>query len=86
MSQPFKPLAAPVAHGTAAPAAGFRLKVASPPPAQPSFTPVVVGHEHAPAPSANAEPVVTLQRDGDRVTGIQIQCGCGQTIELNCVY
>ena len=32
------------------------------------------------------EPKVTLQREGDRVTGIQIQCTCGQLIELACQY
>jgi len=37
---------------------------------------------HAPA----CEPKVNLQRDGNRVTGIHIQCSCGQVIELSCVY
>ena len=32
------------------------------------------------------EPHVTLQRDGERVSAIRIQCGCGQVIELACVY
>lgn len=92
MSQPFKPL---VANGPSStvPATAFRLKVVSPAPPQPGFTPVVVAHDHAHAPGADGsiapapvEPVVTLQREGDRVTGIQIKCGCGQTIEFNCVY
>jgi hypothetical protein len=40
-----------------------------------------------PAPSgAVAEPLVSLQRDGDSVSVIRVQCGCGQTIELACVY
>ena len=38
------------------------------------------------APVHNCEPKVTLQRDGDRVTTIQVHCSCGQTIELACVY
>lgn len=46
------------------------------------------------APSASApppafhqhEPEVIIQRDGERVTGIQIKCGCGKVIELGCVY
>jgi hypothetical protein len=29
---------------------------------------------------------VTLQRQGDVVTSIRIQCSCGQVIELSCVY
>jgi hypothetical protein len=30
--------------------------------------------------------VVTVERDGDRVTSIRVQCGCGDTIELDCLY
>ena len=38
-------------------------------------------------PAANcSKPAVTLQRNGDQVTSIRIQCGCGQVIELNCEY
>lgn len=32
------------------------------------------------------EPRVTLQRDGDRVTHLRIQCPCGQIMDLACVY
>ena len=40
-----------------------------------------------PGPRATcAKPVVTLQRNGEIVTAIRIQCGCGDVIELNCVY
>ena len=34
----------------------------------------------------SAKPKVSLQRDGDRVTQIRIQCVCGQVIELDCLY
>jgi hypothetical protein len=34
----------------------------------------------------NCEPQVMLQRDGDRVTNIRIQCGCGQVMDLACDY
>lgn len=42
-------------------------------------------------PSANPkpppkEPQITLERDGDRITRIKVQCSCGQVIELNCAY
>jgi hypothetical protein len=47
----------------------------------------------APAPAAPgltqvlcANPKVTLQRQGEVVSAIRIQCGCGRLIELNCVY
>lgn len=34
----------------------------------------------------HGEPRLTMQRDGDRITNIRIQCGCGQVMELACVY
>jgi len=36
--------------------------------------------------SPACEPKVTLQREGDRITGIHIQCSCGQVMELACQY
>jgi hypothetical protein len=30
--------------------------------------------------------VITLKRTGDVVSGIRIQCGCGQVIDLACIY
>ena len=32
------------------------------------------------------EPKVSVQRDGDRVTSIRVQCGCGQVMDIACVY
>ena len=32
------------------------------------------------------EPRISVQRDGDRVTHLRIQCACGQIIDLACVY
>ena len=42
-------------------------------------------HQHS-GPEANAKPVVTLQRTGDKITSIRIECLCGQIIDLNCSY
>lgn len=42
-------------------------------------------HQHS-GPEANAKPVVTLQRTGDNITSIRIECVCGQIIDLNCSY
>jgi hypothetical protein len=40
-----------------------------------------------PPPARNCPPPkVTLQRQGDVVSSIRIQCSCGQVIELACVY
>jgi len=34
----------------------------------------------------NCEPRVTVQREGDRVTHLRVQCSCGQVLDLACVY
>ena len=39
-----------------------------------------------PQPKAACEPKVSVQRDGTRVTGIQVLCSCGEVIDLTCVY
>jgi hypothetical protein len=38
------------------------------------------------ARGSSCEPRVTVQRDGNHVSGIRIQCSCGQVIDLACVY
>jgi hypothetical protein len=32
------------------------------------------------------QPKVTMQREGDKVTSIRIECSCGQVIDLSCIY
>jgi hypothetical protein len=67
---PSKP--APFANGRTPPAANARA------------TPALATQ---PPPAQNcAPPKVTLQRQGDVVSSIRIQCGCGQVIDLNCTY
>jgi hypothetical protein len=39
-----------------------------------------------PHPHSAASPQVTLKRDGDRVTHINVHCSCGQVVELTCLY
>ena len=51
--------------------------------AQPPKSPVSAA---AQPPSSLCEPRVTVQRDGKRVTHLHIQCTCGQTIDLACLY
>ena len=48
---------------------------------------------HAGAPQSgpagvkkNCEPRVSVQRDGDRVTHIRVECTCGQVMDMACVY
>jgi len=38
------------------------------------------------ARAGNCQPQVSLQREGNRVTGIRVQCSCGDVMELACVY
>ena len=38
------------------------------------------------APYASVEPKITLEREGERVTRIIVQCSCGHTIDLACAY
>lgn len=50
----------------------------TPPPTASHAAPASAPHSH--------EPQITLQRDGECITAIQIQCSCGRTIELGCTY
>ncbi len=52
----------------------------------PAAAPTAAKSGCAHTPQNAAKPVVTLQRDGDRVTHIRIQCDCGGVIELECAY
>lgn len=36
--------------------------------------------------SALREPKLTLEREGDRVSRILVQCSCGQILEIDCDY
>ena len=82
---PFDPAVAPPSSTSAAPGT---LKVLPKAEARPAFTPFETTgppHSHA-SGTGPARPVITLQREGERVTGIRIECICGQVIELACSY
>lgn len=87
MSSPFVPFAP-----NRQPQAGdqaFRAKILSQPHQAKPFQPATnqAGTEGAAkAPQAGVEPKMTLHREGDRITRIEIQCPCGQCIELECLY
>ena len=34
----------------------------------------------------SCQPRIAVQRDGDRVSSIRIQCSCGQVMDLACLY
>jgi hypothetical protein len=87
MSDKFIPFA-PASNASAdAPFAAFPLKVLSQAAAKPAFEPQ---KPLLSAPASNqeacAQPKVSLQRNGDVITGIRIECSCGEVINLSCVY
>ncbi len=49
-------------------------------PAPPEAPPV-----HVPEPP-HGDPKITIERQGETITHIRIQCGCGQVMELKCEY
>jgi hypothetical protein len=71
-----------------------RLSLANPPAFVPLHLKLSTTHDSRPEKKENpphssetcASPKVTLQRDNNVVTGIRIECACGQVIELACVY
>jgi len=82
---PFDPVHDPKTNN---PGVSASLKVVPKAETGPVFAPLTIpgaAHGHA-GIAAQGKPVVTLQRDGERVTGIRIECMCGQIIELACSY
>lgn len=67
-----------------------RLKVV--PAAAPVFQPSTpqssraVEPQPAPKHEMHGEPKITLERQGETITHIRVECGCGQVIELKCQY
>jgi hypothetical protein len=84
MPNTFTPLVtAPV---TTADTAMFLLKVLPQAEAKPVFEPLAPCASQKQSAKKCTTPSVTLQRQGDVVSGIRIECGCGQVIELACVF
>jgi hypothetical protein len=83
MSDTFVPLTA--ATETAA-GGTLQMKVLSQAETKPAFTPLIATGIGTSSSPACGPPVLTLQRQGDLVSGIRVECGCGQVIELKCVY
>jgi len=81
MTKGFVPLSASSPPPAAQPA---KPKTAAAP-APVALRPLAAGV--APAGAGHAgEPKVTVERDGERVTRIKVQCPCGHIIELACNY
>jgi hypothetical protein len=80
----------PLAKMPTTPKAGSDMKATVLPQARNAQPFRALGQASAPAaPDAHGnscEPKVLIQRDGDRVSSIQVHCSCGEVIELACVY
>jgi hypothetical protein len=70
--------------------AEFKVTVISQPGPAQNFQPLsataVSSIANAAPKTPAGEPKVSVQRDGNRVTGIHVHCSCGQLTELSCVY
>jgi hypothetical protein len=78
----------PLSSGPAAPsrADSFQVLLASrPETAQPLNLPTV-RPSTGEVPRPPCQPRVTLQKEGEIISGIHIQCSCGQVIDLKCAY
>jgi hypothetical protein len=51
-----------------------------------SLEPLRPATPSASSDNKTCEPRVTVQRDGNRVTHLRIQCTCGQVMDLACLY
>ncbi len=54
-----------------------------------AFSPLHAGtanHPHGTTNGTGAASRITLQKDGERITSIRIECSCGEVIELGCHY
>ena len=82
MSTTFVPFVASTADIASSPA-GSRPKIVTEPEAARAFRPIAERAAQN-AGQTEGEPKVSLERDGDRVTRIKIECSCGHLIELDC--
>jgi hypothetical protein len=66
--------------------ARFQMKVLPQAEAKAVFEPLPDGRQPAQPAKTCSQPTLTLQRQGEIVSAIRIECGCGQVIELACSY
>jgi hypothetical protein len=82
-SRPFEPCRAKILPGGPASSPGASARPAPGLRGAPTSSPGPGGN--APHPG-HANPAITLERDGERVSRIHIVCSCGQVIDLECAY
>lgn len=84
----FQPLEARLAPAREGASHSFRLKVAAQNSAPGAASPKApaAGEAAQPPPAGLHEPAITIERDGEHIKTIRIQCTCGKIVELGCVY
>ena len=88
-SEAFVPFGPGTLASTRASGGAANLKVMPKDSATQAFSPLQTSpgaHQHGAGGSTMGQPTLTLQRDGDKITGIRVECACGQVIELACSY
>lgn len=88
-TEPFVPLTA--AATRPGESAEYRVNVVSQPGGMQAFKPLTAEASSAANTASThtgktCDPRVSIQREGDHVTGIRVHCGCGQVIDLACIY
>lgn len=89
MSDHFVPLALPSGSSKETPFSPLNVKVLPQPAtdATPAFEALMAAApDPSRSPEACSKPIITLQRKGEMVSEIRIQCGCGKVIELTCLH
>jgi hypothetical protein len=84
MADTFVPLTALTGAGAGGPET--QLKVLAQAETKALFHPLTGVSEAGRAGGSCAPPSITLQRQGEIISGIRVECGCGQVIELACNY
>lgn len=89
MNDRFVPLATKVSAGNTG--ESFRVKILSnvngdAVPFHPLGTSPGISSAHVAHGELAEKSRVSLVREGERITGIRVQCACGEVIELQCVY
>lgn len=87
-TEPFVPFGPGTLAGAKSAGGAASLKVVSKETAQTfsPFQPTPGGHVHGAVLAGSGQPAITLQKEGDKIVGIRVECACGQVIELACSY
>jgi hypothetical protein len=79
----FVPFGSPASSSGEPADASLNVKALPQDPAPPVFE-ALLGSPAS--PDLCPKPTITMQRTGDAVSSIRIQCGCGNVIELTCLH